>query len=304
MSNWLILKAAINAIIKENNNQEITGQLLQNALNNIISALGENYTFIGKAYPTTSPGIQDGKVFYLATGPGTYANFSGIELDKGLYIIKNTNTNTWEATLIFDTEDLERKLTEFINSTGKELVNIKNNIRTLDETIRSISGEFSSSVASLQDLINQGDEVILQKINTHKNEYEDLKELVEDNRDDISRILKDVSTLKERVDLNSQNIKADELKFGDLKELVEDNRGDIGEILKDISALKDRVELNSQNINADEQKLTELNNETERVKNSIIQTDLQLQTLQASISQVLTTLQEEIDEINSKIGNI
>lgn len=80
MANWSTLKAAIADIIKTNGNQEITGQLLQNVLNNIVSSVGENSTFVGIATPTTNPGVPDGNVFYLATEAGTYSNFGSIEL--------------------------------------------------------------------------------------------------------------------------------------------------------------------------------------------------------------------------------
>lgn len=80
MANWSTLKAAIASIIKTNGNKEITGQLLQNVLNNIVSSVGENSTFAGIATPITNPGVPDGNVFYLATEAGTYSNFSGIEI--------------------------------------------------------------------------------------------------------------------------------------------------------------------------------------------------------------------------------
>lgn len=83
MAKWSDLKAAIAKVIKNNGNQEITGQVLQNVLNNIVSSVGENSTFAGIATPTTNPGVPDGNVFYLATEVGTYANFNGIELEFG-----------------------------------------------------------------------------------------------------------------------------------------------------------------------------------------------------------------------------
>ena len=83
MAKWSDLKAAIAQIIKTNGNQEITGQLLQNVLFNIVSSVGENSTFAGIATATTSPGTPDGNIFYLAVEPGIYANFNGIELVDG-----------------------------------------------------------------------------------------------------------------------------------------------------------------------------------------------------------------------------
>lgn len=87
MAKWSILKAAIAESIKNNSNQEITGQVLQNVLNNIVSSVGENSTFAGIATPTTNPGVPDGNVFYLATEVGTYSNFNGIEIADGEVVI-------------------------------------------------------------------------------------------------------------------------------------------------------------------------------------------------------------------------
>lgn len=82
MANWSILKAAIADVIKTNSNQEITGKVLQNVLNNIVSSVGENYQFVDIAIPTTNPGTPDGNVFYMAYTAGTYANFGGIVVNN------------------------------------------------------------------------------------------------------------------------------------------------------------------------------------------------------------------------------
>ena len=93
------LKAAIEKVIKTNSNQEITGQVLQDVLKNIVSNLGVNATYAGIAIPTTNPGIPDGPVFYIASKPGDYANFSNlstIEADNKIHIIYNDiNSNDW-----------------------------------------------------------------------------------------------------------------------------------------------------------------------------------------------------------------
>lgn len=39
--------------------------------------INKGYQFRGIATPTTNPSTPDGPVFYLATEPGTYANFGG-----------------------------------------------------------------------------------------------------------------------------------------------------------------------------------------------------------------------------------
>ena len=99
MANWSNLKSSINSVIKTNANQEITGQVLQNVLNTIVSTLGENATYVGVATPTTNPGTPDGNVFYFATQAGTYANFGGAEVEVGLTILL-WNGSTWSATKV------------------------------------------------------------------------------------------------------------------------------------------------------------------------------------------------------------
>lgn len=83
MANYTELKTAVSAVIKTNNNQEITGQLLQGVLNNIISVIGANAAFAGIATPSTNPGTPDGPVFYLATQSGTYSNFNQFTVEPG-----------------------------------------------------------------------------------------------------------------------------------------------------------------------------------------------------------------------------
>lgn len=95
MANWSTLKAAIANIIKTNGNQEITGQLLQNVLNNIVSSVGENSTFAGIATPATNPGVPDGPVFYIATTVGDYANFDGVSVADGEAVILQWNGGAW-----------------------------------------------------------------------------------------------------------------------------------------------------------------------------------------------------------------
>ena len=95
MANWATLKAAIADVIKTNGNKEITGQLLQNVLNNIVSSVGENATFAGIATSTTNPGTPDGPVFYLASTPGVYSNFNGIEVRDSETVLLHWNNSTW-----------------------------------------------------------------------------------------------------------------------------------------------------------------------------------------------------------------
>lgn len=74
MANYSVLKAAVQAVVKTNGNQEITGANMQSTLISIINSLGTGYQFMGVATPSTSPGTPDYNVAYIG-GAGTYANF-------------------------------------------------------------------------------------------------------------------------------------------------------------------------------------------------------------------------------------
>ena len=82
MSNYNSLKATIDANIKQNGNQEITGQILNSVLNQMVTTLGAGYQFAGVATTATDPGSPDAKVFYIANGKGTYTNFGGLEVTE------------------------------------------------------------------------------------------------------------------------------------------------------------------------------------------------------------------------------
>lgn len=75
MANYTNLKAAVQAVVKTNGAQEITGDNLQGVLLSIISSFGDGYIFKGVATPSTTAGTPDQNVFYIA-GAGTYSNFN------------------------------------------------------------------------------------------------------------------------------------------------------------------------------------------------------------------------------------
>ena len=87
MSNYNSLKATIDANIKQNGNQEITGQILNSVLNQMVTTLGAGYQFAGVATIDTEPGTPDAKVFYIANGKGTYTNFGGLEVTEDEVVV-------------------------------------------------------------------------------------------------------------------------------------------------------------------------------------------------------------------------
>lgn len=99
MGSYTELKAAIAAVIKTNGNNEITGAILQNVLNTIVSTVGANRAFAGIADANTNPGTPDGNVFYVAYTAGNYVSFvSGstyITVSPGELAILYNSTANW-----------------------------------------------------------------------------------------------------------------------------------------------------------------------------------------------------------------
>lgn len=80
MANYAVLKNNIESTIKQNGNQEITGQLLQSTLIEMVNTLTVGKQFVGIADPSTMPlaANTDANVFYIAITPGVYSNFHGV----------------------------------------------------------------------------------------------------------------------------------------------------------------------------------------------------------------------------------
>lgn len=109
MGNYEELKIAVQTVIKRNGNKEITGQVMQNTLLNIISTIGANATFAGIATPNTAPGTPDQNVFYLAGTPGTYSNFGGYVLTEGLVMFENSTGTFTAVNLGINSDDVRMK---------------------------------------------------------------------------------------------------------------------------------------------------------------------------------------------------
>lgn len=99
------IKESIKAVIKENGNYEITGNVLQTVLLSMVDTLGPEYQFLGIATKSTVPVVVEGNSFYITTEVGAYTNFknsgnTAITVNQ-LGILTSTNGTAWNFTPIF-----------------------------------------------------------------------------------------------------------------------------------------------------------------------------------------------------------
>ena len=107
MADTTALKNRIRAAIKANDNQEITGPVLQQTLLDIVDELSDRiideYAFIGIAVPTTIPPsdlTEYSRVFYLTAQNGIYTNLGGIEVSGEIVVIKYNGTSWLKDTVV------------------------------------------------------------------------------------------------------------------------------------------------------------------------------------------------------------
>lgn len=157
MANFNELKAAVNAVIKQNGNEEITGNVLQNTLKTIISTVGQNRTFVGIATPSTNPGTPDANVFYLATEPGIYPNFSGIEVTEGVVVLTNNASNTWIAqttNIAIDSNTFSGYVSDNVNDAAY-IDNLKSSGLYIKKPQSQIASEYILHVRNMGEIIYQ-----------------------------------------------------------------------------------------------------------------------------------------------------
>lgn len=87
----------INSKIIDNDNGQITADVMRNVLNAINEGTGDGYTYIGTATPSTTPATLTGdeKVFYIATEEGDYSNFGLGEITE-VSVVKSEN-GSWKV---------------------------------------------------------------------------------------------------------------------------------------------------------------------------------------------------------------
>ena len=123
MSNYNSLKTTIDANIKQNGRQEITGQILNSVLNQMVTTLGAGYQFAGVATldPATDPGTPDAKVFYIANGKGTYTNFGGLEVTEDDVVVLYWDSSWHKVSTGIASNEKLSELEEEVNGSNSEV---------------------------------------------------------------------------------------------------------------------------------------------------------------------------------------
>ena len=140
MSNYNSLKTAIDANIKQNGKQEITGPVLNSVLNAMVNTLGAGYQFAGIAVSDTKPGTPDAKVFYIANGKGAYTNFGGLDVTEDEVVVLYYDTEWHKVSTGIASQ---AKLSELQTTVGSK----QDTISDLD-TIRSNAAKGATALQS------------------------------------------------------------------------------------------------------------------------------------------------------------
>lgn len=141
MAAYDTLRAAIDSYIKANGNKEITGTVLNDILNAMVSALGADTRFAGVAVPSTNPGNPEGNVVYFASQAGTYSNFGGIVLPLGIHILV-WNGTAWTSQTWFSVDNTPTQNSQNLATSGGILQTIVDAVGV--ERLRAIGVEVTS----------------------------------------------------------------------------------------------------------------------------------------------------------------
>lgn len=170
MANYNTLKSAIQAVIKQNGNNEITGNLLQQSLLSMINSLGAGFQFMGVATPSTNPGTPDQNVFYIAGTAGTYTNFGGLVVEKEAAILKYNGSWAREYTgikIVSVSQNTSTGNTDItIGDTTTPLASPQKNDIVLQYN-RTINSGSNYSIMSIN--VKKGDDIIIDFVNSTTN---------------------------------------------------------------------------------------------------------------------------------------
>lgn len=150
---WNNLKADIAEVIKTNGNHEITGQVLQTTLLQIVSSIGANAGFAGVATLATRPTTPDGAVFYLAGQEGTYVEFGGLEVASGELAVIEWNGVSWVKTTLIKVSN-DTSLANKVTALETNVTNLEGEVVALEGEVTNLEGEVAALDGEVTNLGN------------------------------------------------------------------------------------------------------------------------------------------------------
>lgn len=112
------------------------------------------YIYKGVATPSTNPGTPTERVAYLASEPGTYTNFGGIVITRGLYSLTYAG-GTWTGTQISAGSDIE-----VVQTIGDSTTDVMSQKAVCDELNISKTSFYDASSSTAYGYINTAGSVV------------------------------------------------------------------------------------------------------------------------------------------------
>jgi hypothetical protein len=134
------LNTIVQQNIRQNGQQEISGNLLQGVLLEMIISLGKG-EIIGLAEPATIPITDDRPRSYFASTAGTYQGFGSAQVNQGEIVIFKNDGAAWNKIVIYD------KTKTYI--TGANIDNGTITIDKLDSALQALIGAGSGGTVSI-----------------------------------------------------------------------------------------------------------------------------------------------------------
>lgn len=119
MANYANILAEIAASIYTNDNEEITGAVLQSVLIDIVADLGNGYNFKGIAAPDTNHGTPDAKVWYIAPS-GSYPNFGNTSQNPFIVQDGFVGVFRWDAAWTCDSFEIAPQVVNNLTEGGSD----------------------------------------------------------------------------------------------------------------------------------------------------------------------------------------
>lgn len=167
----------------ETENKTIVG-----SINELKRLRDKGYLFKGVATPDTNPGVVKQKVFYIANGKGTYANFGGLIVDE-------------DEVVLLTYDDSWKKLATGIASQAK-LTELEKTTSIFSFVGKGLSGEYPAALTYKEYPCRKGHYYLIQINNLENWSVSELESFPSYSVFVIEKIVNGVTTLVENIHIN------------------------------------------------------------------------------------------------------